>query len=119
MNQVLVYSSLAGDPELHELVDIFVREIPDKIKALETHARSCDWQQLTRIAHQLRGAAGSYGFNAMTPCAARLESALKDDRGGDEILSSLNELLALCRGVRSGVSPTEDDLSQNMESEIP
>jgi HPt (histidine-containing phosphotransfer) domain-containing protein len=119
MNQVLVYSSLAGDPELHELVEIFVQEIPDKINALETHARSCDWQQLTRIAHQLKGAAGSYGFNAITPYAARLESALKDGREEDEILLSLNELLALCRGVRSGVSPTEDDLGQNTESEIP
>jgi len=118
MNQVFDHSSLAADPDLNELVDIFVQEMPDKIIALETYARSCDWQQLTRAAHQLKGSAGSYGFNALTPCAARLESTLRDGRDEDEILASLNELLDLCRRVRSGVAPTEGNLCRNMESEL-
>src|SRR5208282_3372618 len=102
MTESFVHSALASDPDLNELVDLFVQEMPDKISVLETHAQNCDWQQLTRTAHQLKGAAGSYGFSAITPYAARLEAALKEGRQEEEILSSLNELLDLCRRARGG-----------------
>lgn len=108
MNAIFVYSSLAADPDLRELVEMFVREMPDRINTLETQMRSRDWQQLARTAHQLKGAAGSYGFEAITPYAARLESAARDARQEDRILAALDELLDLCRRMRSGVPQTED-----------
>ena len=84
---------------------MFVEEIPDRISALEALAQSRDWQQLAKAAHQLKGAAGSYGFNAVTPFAARLESTAKDGCEEEEILSALNELLEVCRRLRSGAHP--------------
>jgi HPt (histidine-containing phosphotransfer) domain-containing protein len=99
----LVYSDLAADPDLGELVEMFVDEMPQRINLLETHARSRDWPQLTRTAHQLKGSAGSYGFHAITPCAARVESAAKSGCPEQEILAVLDELLDLCRRVCSGV----------------
>jgi CheY-like chemotaxis protein/HPt (histidine-containing phosphotransfer) domain-containing protein len=114
-----VRSHLAADPDLGELVEMFVQEMPDRINALETQARSRNWQQLTRIAHQLKGAAGSYGFKAITPYAARLESAARDGRREEEILLSLDELLDLCRRVRSGVPPTEDENCFCVRTESP
>jgi len=106
-----IYSALATDPRLGDLVDLFVQEMPDRINALETHARSRDWQQLTRTAHQIKGSAGSYGFGEITPCAARLEAAAKDGCQEEQILSTLDELLSLCRCIRSGVPEAEDELS--------
>ena len=106
MPTALVYSHLATDPNLGELVELFVQEMPDRINALETHARSHDWLQLTRTAHQLKGSAGSYGFGEITPCAARLEVAARDGGQEEEILSTLDELLHLCRRIRSGVPRT-------------
>jgi len=105
MNARLIYSSLAADPDLGELVDLFVQEMPHRISALETQARSRDWQELTRTVHQIKGAAGSYGFPAITPYAARLENAAKIGGQEEEILSALDELLDLCRRLRSGVPP--------------
>jgi HPt (histidine-containing phosphotransfer) domain-containing protein len=107
MTTTPVYSHLAADPDLGELVEIFVEEMPERINALETQARGCDWQGLTRTAHQLKGAAGSYGFTALTPCAAKLESVARAGRQEDEILASLRELLDLCRGVRAGTPLAE------------
>jgi HPt (histidine-containing phosphotransfer) domain-containing protein len=118
MNEALVHSSLASDPDLSELVEIFVQEMPDKINALETQGRSHDWQQLTRTAHQLKGAAGSYGFGAITPYAARLEAVLKEGCEEEAILLSLNELLDLCRRVRCGVPQTEDDDAARIGSDF-
>ena len=105
--------------DLGELIEMFVQEMPERINALETQARSRDWQQLTRTAHQLKGAAGSYGFNVITPSAARLESATKDGRQEEEILAALDELLDLCRRMRSGAPPTEDEPCSSMRSEFP
>ena len=81
--------------------------MPDRISALETQARSGDRQELSRSAHQIKGAAGSYGFHAITPYAARLESAAKNGCREEELLSSLDELLDLCRRMRAGVPPAE------------
>jgi CheY-like chemotaxis protein/HPt (histidine-containing phosphotransfer) domain-containing protein len=101
----LLYSDLAADPDLCELVEMFVGEMPGRITTLETQARNRDWQQLNRTAHQLKGAAGSYGFGAITPFALRLENATKTDCQEEAILAALDDLLKLCRQVRAGESP--------------
>jgi len=119
MNTTFAYSSLAADPDLGELVEMFVQEMPDRINALETQAQSRNWEQLTRTAHQLKGAAGSYGFHEITPFAARLESAAREGRQEEEILSSLDELLDLCRRVRSGVPRTKDEHCSSGWNETP
>jgi HPt (histidine-containing phosphotransfer) domain-containing protein len=87
---------------LGELVGTFVQEMPDRINVLETQAKSRNWKQLAETAHQIKGAAGSYGFKAITPYAARLENAARDGRQEEQILSALDELLTLCHRVRSG-----------------
>jgi HPt (histidine-containing phosphotransfer) domain-containing protein len=108
MNTDVIYSSLGADPDLGELVEMFVQEMPDRVGTLETQAQSRDWAQLTRTAHQLKGAAGSYGFHALTPFAARLEHAARAGLQEDQILASLDELLDLCRRVRAGAPQAED-----------
>jgi histidine phosphotransfer protein HptB len=102
-----IYSSLAADPDLRELVDTFVQEMPDRMSALQTQADTRNWEQLARTAHQLKGSAGSYGFHEITPCAARLEGAVRDGRQEGHILAAVNELLDLCRRARSGTPPTD------------
>ena len=97
-----VDSRLAADPDLRDLVEQFVQEMPDQINALDTQAKGRAWSQLAQTAHQMKGAAGSYGFDEITPCAARLEAAAREPRSEEEILSALDELLNLCRRIRPG-----------------
>jgi histidine phosphotransfer protein HptB len=118
MSESHVYSRLGGDPDLGELVALFVQEMPDRIGALESQARSRDWAQLTRTAHQLKGAAGSYGFHDITPFAARLEHAARDGGQEDQILASLDELLDLCRRMRAGTPQAEADDRTAPRSEL-
>ena len=82
--------------------------MPDRIDALAAQAQNRDWSQLARTAHQIKGSAGSYGFKSITPYAARLEKAAKDGLQEEQIISALDELLDLCRRMRSGVPQTED-----------
>ena len=119
MNTDVIYSSLGADPDLGELVEMFVQEMPDRVSALETQAQSRDWAQLTRTAHQLKGAAGSYGFHALTPLAARLEHSARAGQQEDQILASLADLLDLCRRVRAGAPQADDDHRAALRSDFP
>ncbi len=80
MSQPL-YSSLATDPDLAELVEIFVESLPERVETLKQAFDQGDWETLRRTAHQLKGAAGSYGFDPLSPSAAKLEQRV--DAGVD------------------------------------
>jgi PAS domain S-box-containing protein len=97
-----VYSTLADDPHLGELVTMFVEEMPARSAGLETQAHERNWEQLGRLAHQLKGTAGGYGFEVITVCAAQLEHAVREQCIEEQVLAALEELLGLCRRVRSG-----------------
>jgi len=98
-----IYSDLAGDPDLVELVEMFVEEMPERIARLVATWEVRDIENLTRLAHQLKGSAGSYGFHEITPFAHLLESAVKLGGSDDEIARELHDLVAVCQQVRSGL----------------
>ena len=100
-----IYSDLANDPDLAELVEMFVEEMPERIARLVATWEARDLENLTRLAHQLKGSAGSYGFHEITPFAFQLERAAKEG-GSEEIARDLQDLVSICQQVRSG-SPAE------------
>ncbi|HEU5057252.1 MAG TPA: ATP-binding protein [Kofleriaceae bacterium] len=68
-------SDLADDEEMLALVEQFVATMPERIGALEAASASGDRSCLARLAHQLKGAAGGYGFPRISAAAAALEAA--------------------------------------------
>ena len=92
-----IYSLLADDPDLYEIVKMFVEEMPTRINQLMNEYVAKNWSELERTAHQLRGAAGSYGFGEVTPVAGKLEQSLKDNLSEEVIQQLLTELIELCR----------------------
>jgi len=101
----LLYSSLAEDADLTEIVELFVQEMPDRIARLLDRLAASDWEGLRRAAHQLKGAAGSYGFGLITPAAAHLEDSIVHSRPEEEIRRAVQELKELCRRARGGTPP--------------
>lgn len=97
-----LYSTLAEDPDLAEIVEMFVDEMPERIETMLDCLQSEDWEGLRRASHQLKGAAGSYGFSTITPCAGKLEAAVKQTQPETEIRRAVDELVAMCRSVRAG-----------------
>ncbi|MEX0938445.1 MAG: Hpt domain-containing protein [Pirellulales bacterium] len=97
-----IYSSLDSDPDLGEIVAMFVAEMPGRVKGFTTLARAGNWAQLQTAAHQLKGAAGSYGFAPITPLAKRLEMAIREEAPEGKIHEALNALVTVCRRVRYG-----------------
>ena len=98
-----VYSTLGSDPDLGELVDMFVEEMPQRVQKLVDLCEDANWDDLRRTAHQLKGAAGSYGFLEISPLAAVLEDKIRDGQGEEEILQAVETLRAMCLAARAGV----------------
>ena len=101
-NAELLYSTLAEDPDLGEVVDMFVDEMPDRISNLLAQLDAGNWAELRRAAHQLKGAAGSYGFDSISPSAANLEDALRGSKPEEEIQRATDSLVSLCQRATSG-----------------
>jgi HPt (histidine-containing phosphotransfer) domain-containing protein len=98
----LMYSSLASDEDLAEIVEMFVDEMPGRVDMLRHQYEQSDWEELRRTSHQLKGSAGSYGFDQITPAAAKLESALRDGEPQDRIEPLLDAVIALCNLTTAG-----------------
>ena len=95
-----LYSNLGSDPLLAEIVDMFVDEIPDRVEKLLEQLSSGDLEGMRRTAHQLKGAAGSYGFEAISPSAAEVEDAIQAGEPEEAIRLSVEQLVELCNRVR-------------------
>lgn len=102
LNSEPLYSNLGADPDLGEIVTMFVDEMPGRIALIEAQAAAGDWDSLRRTAHQLKGAAGSYGFDPISPAAATVEAAIKLGASPDEIRDKVEILVGMCRRAKAG-----------------
>jgi HPt (histidine-containing phosphotransfer) domain-containing protein len=96
------YSRLADDADLAELIELFVGELPDRLACMTAAAESADWKLLGNLAHQLKGAGGSHGFDSLTPLAYQLERAARTGQSAADIHAALNALKAGCSLLRAG-----------------
>jgi histidine phosphotransfer protein HptB len=100
-----LYSTLGDDPDLSDLVVLFVEEMPDRVaNILDLYKRS-EWDELRRSAHQIKGAAGSYGFGAITPSAGKLEYAIRDHEPEENIRMAVEDLVTMCNRACAGTRP--------------
>jgi HPt (histidine-containing phosphotransfer) domain-containing protein len=96
-----IISSFASDPEMLELVEIFVSEVPDKVDRIRNCESSQNWDELKRAAHQLKGSAGGYGFDALTPIADQLERSLQGEPNPERVSRLAQTLVSQLLLLRS------------------
>jgi histidine phosphotransfer protein HptB len=101
-NVEYIYSRFGADPDFGEIVGIFVEELPRRVSALLEHLNKGEWEDLRRIAHQVKGAAGSYGFEAVSPVAAKVEAAVRNQEPEEAIRLAIAELSDVVARVRGG-----------------
>jgi HPt (histidine-containing phosphotransfer) domain-containing protein len=100
-----LYSTLAEDPDLAVIVAAFVEEMPERVGNLIRLAEGGDWEPLRQAAHQLKGAAGSYGFHPITSAAAQLEDAIRGSQPEEDVRRACDDLVTLCRLAQAGTPP--------------
>lgn len=101
-----LYSPMSSDPDFRELVVLFVSELPGRIELMRGCIQRCDWATLQKLAHQLKGAAGSYGFPQISTAAAELDTTLKAGSTDSAKLTLLTNTIAdLCRRASDEPEP--------------
>src|SRR5262245_35700326 len=102
-------SQFANDPEMAELVQFFVTELPARIEAMNTAWAGRNVDYLTRLAHQLKGASAGYGFPSIRSAAAAPERRLRSlvaqsgQQAVDSLAADFRELVDLCaRACKKG-----------------
>jgi HPt (histidine-containing phosphotransfer) domain-containing protein len=93
-------SQFADDPVIAEILPGFVERLDDRLDALCKALEEESLEDLQRLAHQLKGAGGSYGYPVLSKVAKSLELAAKaQDRGGAMV--AVAEVQQVCAAIRS------------------
>jgi CheY-like chemotaxis protein len=98
-----IVSELARDEEMTELVERFTAGLPAQARRLDDALDENDRETIRRVAHQLKGAAGGYGYPSITLAAARLEQSARE---GAPVAQPLAEVCDLCRRARANEKTT-------------
>ncbi len=91
-------SRLAGNELLRPTIKKFVGRLLEKLEALDASFEARDFEELANLAHWLRGAAGTVGFDAFTGPAETLELLAKEQKAS-EIEAALREVRGLAERI--------------------
>ncbi len=69
---------LKDDEDIGPLIEGFLERLPSTISKMEYALQRLDWDSLMSYSHQLKGAAGGFGYPNLTELAAILEKTLKN-----------------------------------------
>ena len=94
-------SEIAGDAGLADILEIFVAELPNRIRAVENALNSGDFAAIKRMAHQLKGTAGGYGFPVISEVAGILEEHAGTSTDVGAITEQVRRLADLCASART------------------
>lgn len=97
-----VRSQFANEPEMRELVELFVGELPQRTQTLMEAYNTQQWEIVQRISHQLKGASAGYGFPTIGAAAGRVEEVVKSgpistQETVAQLTESVKQLISLCQ----------------------
>jgi PAS domain S-box-containing protein len=101
--------ALLARPGTAKLVENFLSKLDDRVLAIRTVVEAHDAQQLRMLAHQLKGAAGGYGFPAISEAAKSIEQTTIED--AEALKEAIEHLTQLCQQARN-VAPNSPKASE-------
>lgn len=93
-----LYSTLAEDPDMIDLVENFVNDLPERLSRIIKADESSDSESFRFEVHQLKGTSGVYGFEPLHLCLVEIES-LFDSGDQGPIPEKLSALTEMCKRV--------------------
>lgn len=88
-------SEFEDDPIIGPVLNIFLESIPERMATLDRAVEAASREDITKIAHQLRGSAGAFGFSGITVAAGKLEDAVITGQNLQKIKDLAKALMAL------------------------
>lgn len=78
--------------ELKDLIPIFKQETQKNLDLLKKSIEEKDFEQISSIAHKIKGSGGSYGFLRLSEIAKQIEVHAKNDKSIEKIKSLYEDL---------------------------
>ena len=98
----LVSDLLVDEPDLRDIVGEFVDRLDNRIAQFREAFEQSDWNRLVTLAHQLKGAGGSYGYPDLSNLAATMERAFRT-RAADQFAAWMKQLEQLTAAAHAGL----------------
>jgi CheY-like chemotaxis protein len=96
-----VISSMSGERDMAEGLDLYVTELGQLAQTIETAFATDDADALRQVTRTLRGEAGGFGFEIVAQAAAELDAALGADASPGGRRQATRRLVRVCRAARS------------------
>lgn len=90
-------STLADDPDMSDLVAIFLSELPRNLELVEAAVARRDRDELRRQAHRMRGSYAGYGFPTLSFFAGDLEREILEGSVWTRVAVRAGMLVYNCR----------------------
>lgn len=101
MSDEPLYSEYLDDPEMGELIEDFVIGLTATVNQLRMAISQNDVELVKRIAHQMKGAGGGYGFPDLSQVGWELENAVNGEGSiTSRVVARADEFISVCRRVQ-------------------
>jgi DNA-binding response OmpR family regulator len=100
-------SIFADKPVIARVLPSFVDCLDSRVQEMNAALAGGQFEDLRRLAHQLKGAGGSYGYPSISTAALALETDAREKRA-EEAKASLAKLAALCHAAVRGFESRQD-----------
>ncbi len=94
-----IRSRLADDPRMQRIIHEFVEGLPGEVRRMNDLLKRNDLAALEKLVHQLRGASGGYGFDAVTEPATRVEESIKGGQALESVAGEMKSLIEVIRRI--------------------
>ncbi len=98
----VLHSDLADDPDMLELIGQFLQQLAVRITVIDANRGVAERSTLASVAHQLKGAAGGYGYMSISEAARTVERFASAGGTQQECDEAINRLLARCEAAMRG-----------------
>lgn len=85
--------------EIEDIMPMFIESVKRNVGTIQEALKSADFETVRKLAHQMKGAGGGYGFDRITELGSELEIAAK--ASNEQKCSELNQL------IKSTIEETE------------
>ena len=90
------------------ILRIFKSKQANNADSIATHIEQGEWEEATRLAHNLKGSGGNIGAEELYKVAAKMEKSCKDNNK-EQALSQVDGLRTVLAKVINGLSTLEQD----------
>ncbi|MBH24928.1 MAG: hypothetical protein CMH57_10835 [Myxococcales bacterium] len=94
-------SQYASDPDMDELIDMFVARLPIQIHSMRESLKGDVHPDFVQSVHQLKGTGALVGFDPISQSAAIIQREYREvGRSPAELRDEIERLILLCRRAR-------------------